>query len=124
MAGSVDRLTRVNELIKRELAQLAERDSIAPAGTLVSITEVNTSVDLRNATVYVSVFGGGNAAKRTVEKQLHLYRPEWQRRMATTLAFKHTPVLCFRLDERMAAGDRVLEIIDEVAHREGEDIHE
>ena len=62
MGAAPDRLTRVNELIKREVSDLIYRNSISPsASVLVSVTEVRTSVDLRNATVSVSVFGGGKA---------------------------------------------------------------
>ena len=58
--GAVDRLTRINELLKREIAELLERNPCPGAGNmLVSVTTVHCSVDLRNATVYVSVFGGG-----------------------------------------------------------------
>ena len=59
MSGAPDRLTRVNELIKREMSELITRYSIAPSPSmLVSVTEVRTSVDLRNATVSISIFGG------------------------------------------------------------------
>ena len=55
MSGAPDRLTRVNELIKREMSDLINRFSIAPSpSVLVSVTEVRTSVDLRNATVSVN----------------------------------------------------------------------
>lgn len=45
MAEKVDRLTRVNELLKREIANAIERGLITAPGMLVSVTEVNTSVD-------------------------------------------------------------------------------
>ena len=37
MAERVDRMLRVNELIKRELGMLIQRDSIAPDGMLLSV---------------------------------------------------------------------------------------
>lgn len=66
MAEKVDRLTRVNALLKRELAEAIERDLVIPSGMLVSVTEVNVSVDLRNATVYVSIFGGKASDRQAV----------------------------------------------------------
>ena len=63
MAEKVDRLTRVNELLKRELAEAIERGLISAPGVLVSVTEVHASVDLRNATVYISIFGADSARK-------------------------------------------------------------
>ncbi len=110
----VDRLTRVNELLKRELAGLLERGLVVfPPKLLVSVTAVTASVDLRRARVLVSVFGGGPAEQREVFKALAGERVELQRRIARTLGFKHTPVLEFEPDDRMAAGDRVLELLRE-----------
>ena len=113
MAEKVDRLTRVNELIKRELAGLFGRGLFSAPGMLVSVTEVVTSVDLRNATVYVSILGGRASDKESVMHQLEQLKPDFQRVLARTLAFKHTPVLCYKLDRRFEKGDRVLEIIKE-----------
>ena len=115
MSGAPDRLTRVNELIKREMSELITRYSIAPSPSmLVSVTEVRTSVDLRNATVSVSVFGGDKIAKRMVLDNLNAARRDFQSAMARTLGFKHTPVLAFRIDKRVAAGDRVFALLEEL----------
>ncbi len=111
MAEKVDRLTRVNVLLKRELAGLIERDLIVPAGMLVSVTETNVSVDLRNATVQISIFGGKASDRQAVMQELAERRPEFQSRLGKTLAFKRTPVLDFRHDTRMAKGDQVLELL-------------
>jgi len=109
----VDRLTRVNELLKRELARLIEEMPGRPASMLASVTQVNASVDLRQATVYVSVFGGDGAARRRFFGELEEERISFQHELGRTLGFKHTPVLTFRDDHRQAQGDRVLEIIAE-----------
>jgi len=115
MSGAPDRLTRVNELIKREMSDLINRFSIAPSpSVLVSVTEVRTSVDLRNATVSVSVFNGDNIINRQVLENLNSARKDFQSAMARSLGFKHTPVLTFRIDKRVAAGDRVLALLDEM----------
>ena len=115
MGAAPDRLTRVNELIKREMSDLINRFSIAPSpSVLVSVTEVRTSVDLRNATVSVSVFNGDNIINRQVLENLNSARKDFQSAMARSLGFKHTPVLTFRIDKRVAAGDRVLALLDEM----------
>lgn len=113
---SVDRLTRVNELLKREIAEYLERHPLPGTdGVLVSVTTVNCSVDLRNATVGISVFGGRKHTGSDVLEQLRNIRVELQSRIARDLKFKHTPVLLFKLDERLAMGDRVLEILEQGA---------
>ena len=112
MAEKVDRLTRVNELLKRELADDITRGLISAPGMLVSVTEVKTSVDLRNATVYVSIFGGTPSDKERVMRELDRVRVDFQRSIATKLGFKHTPVLYFKREFRQEKGDRVLEILN------------
>ena len=122
MSGAPDRLTRVNELIKREMSELITRYSIAPSPSmLVSVTEVRTSVDLRNATVSVSVFSGDKIAQRMVLENLNAARRDFQSAMARSLGFKHTPVLAFRIDKRVAAGDRVFALLEELEGSSGAD---
>ena len=113
MAEKVDRLTRVNALLKREIANLLERDLLSESGILVSIPEVRASVDLRNATVSVSMLGGDPAGRRRVMERLREERVEIQHRLAKTLGFKHTPELQHRQDRRTEQGDRVLAILQE-----------
>ena len=112
MAEKIDRLTRVNELLKREVANYLERGLINAPGMLVSVTEVRSSVDLRNATVEVSIFGGTSADKRRVMEQLEELRSDIQKKLARSLAFKHPPVLCFRQDFRIEQGDRVFNMLN------------
>ena len=116
----VDRLTRVNELLKRELALLLETMHHRSASMLASVTQVNASVDLRQATVYVSIFGGTPAERRALFAELEAERVEFQHRLAVSLGFKHTPVLTFREDRRQEQGDRVLAILAESERRDAE----
>ena len=121
MAEKIDRLTRVNELIKRELAGLFGRGLFSAPGMLVSVTEVVTSVDLRNATVHVSIMGGKASDKENVMHQLEQLRIDFQRELARNLAFKHTPVLYFKRDLRQEKGDRVLEILNHAEQQDNSD---
>ena len=119
--GTVDRLTRVNALLKRELAGLIERNLRTNGrAVLVSVTEVKCSVDLRQAVVYVSIFGGDAAVRRDIQQELADNRKEFQRHIGANLSFKNTPVLEFRLDDRLAAGDRILELLNEQEEKNGE----
>ena len=112
MAEKIDRLTRVNELIKRELANYLQKFPPEVPNVLVSVTEVVTSVDLRNATVSVSIFGGTASVREDIFKFLNSKRSDMQRVLARTLAFKHTPVLSFKPDHRIELGDRVLAMLN------------
>lgn len=121
MAEKVDRLTRVNELIKRELANFLEKfPPEAGQNMLVSVTDVNTSVDLRNATVSISIFGGTPAERGEIFRELNKKRLDMQRELARTLAFKHTPVLTFKPDRRLELGDRVLAMLNDEPGKDNE----
>lgn len=113
MGGNTDRLTRVNELLKREIGTMLQRD-FSDGGVLVSVTMVRCSVDLREALVYLSCFGGQKGDHQQILHNIQHRRGEYQRQLARVLAFKNTPVLRFDLDERIAAGDRVLQILQEL----------
>lgn len=117
--GEADRLTRVNELLKREIADKLEKCLIFSGnGALVSVTEVKTSVDLRNATVFISIFVPKNGNKHEIWNEILEKRIEIQRNIAKNLKFKHTPVISFKLDERLEEGDRVLQILNEMEENE------
>lgn len=114
MAGS-NRIVRVNELLKRELGNLVTLRNIAPSkSVLVSVTEVKTTNDLRHAVVFVSVFGGDDNAANEVIRRLRQQRIEIQHDISQVITLKYTPVLRFELDERIAAGDRVFELLGDV----------
>ena len=117
--GEVDRLTRVNELLKRELADGLEKSLLfSTGGALVSVTEVKTSVDLRNATVFISIFVPKNGNKNAIWNEILERRADLQKQIGRNLKFKHTPVLSFKLDERMEEGDRVLQLLNEMEENE------
>jgi len=50
------KIEKVNELIKRELSQIINREIDWPEGVLVTLTSVETSADLEQAKIWVSVF--------------------------------------------------------------------
>lgn len=109
---NVDRMTRVNELIKRELAGLIEEDRVWANNILVSVTTVSTSTDLRNATVGISIFGGTNSEKQKIMAELDLRKVKWQEDIAVELGFKRTPVLLFKIDRSIERGDRVFALLN------------
>ena len=114
MAQMNDRIARVNELLKREIADVIEKYSLNEGGLLVSITKVHASESLRNATVYVSIFGGDDQKSEEVIKKLYKLKPEIQRQVARHVILKYTPVLQFVRDTNLEEGDRVLALIREL----------
>ena len=74
MAQSHDRIARVNEILKREIADIIEKRGVGGGDTLVSVTKVHASESLRNATVYVSVFG--SKPPEEILRALNKLRPD------------------------------------------------
>ena len=108
------RMLRVNELLKREIADLLERIDFCLTNTLVSVSEVNTSSDLRRAKVHISILGGDDEVKQNVLKFLKRNRTDIQNKMAKDISLKFTPVLEFVSDSRIEQGDKVLAILEEL----------
>lgn len=111
---SSQRMLRVNELLKREIADLLERVDFNLSNCLVSVSEVDVSPDLRNAKVHISVLGGDDSIKNSVMKFLRSNRTLLQKKIARDITLKYTPVLTFVNDSRMEKGDRVLAILEEM----------
>ncbi|MBI2439898.1 MAG: 30S ribosome-binding factor RbfA [Lentisphaerae bacterium] len=109
---SVDRLTRVNELLKREIGDLLFR--VMPSNVFdlaaVTVTRVATSRNLREARVYVSILGH-EAERPRLLALLNKRRGELQRRINKDIVLKYTPRLTFELDASVEEGDRVLTIL-------------
>ena len=114
MTGS-NRIVRVNELLKRELSNLINLKNIAPTSSiLVSVTEIKTTSDLRKALVFISVFGGDDKINNKIIQVLRKKRVELQHDISQVITLKFTPVLRFELDKRLAAGDRIFELLGDV----------
>jgi ribosome-binding factor A len=112
---STKRMVRVNELIKRTLAE--ELFRVLSGGTYdlasVSITRVNVSPDLRDAYVYVSILGHHGERERMIQV-LEDHRKTFQRDIARSVKLRYTPRLSFRLDESIEQGDHVLNMISQI----------
>ena len=112
---SVDRLERVNSLLKRVIAegmfQVMQGDTV-PAGML-TVTNVACGKDLRDATVSVSVFGD-DALKKTAMEHLKHHARDFQALVNRQIRLKFTPRLTFKLDLSLERGDEVLALISKI----------
>lgn len=109
----VDRLERVNSLLKRVIAEavfsVMQGDTVQPG--LITITDVACGKDLRDATVKVSVFGD-DALKTTAIHHLQHNAKRFQAIINREVRLKFTPRLNFQLDLSIEKGDAVLAILD------------
>ena len=113
---SVDRLTRLNALLKREIAESLFHVMNAEPFDLaaVTITHVITNRDLRSARVLVSI-RDHTQDRRQMLDALRRHRGEIQDLINRDLVLKYTPRLTFELDLSIERGDRILGLL---AHME------
>jgi len=106
------RLERVNELLRRELGDLLQRELHFDA-PLVTVQQVDVTPDLKNAHVYMSVIGT-EKQRKGVLSQLYTRRPHLQFLLSRRVTMKHTPQLHFKLDEGIERGTRIINLMDEL----------
>src|SRR6266700_5521991 len=111
------RTARINEVVLETLADELERLSDPRLG-FVTLTGVDVSSDLRQATVYYSVLGPAEQHEDT-SKALRSAGSHLRGVLGHEVRLKYLPRLSFREDPAIATGARVEEIIREL-HREEE----
>ena len=111
--ASVDRIARINELLKRVLADLMETLGFnEEQGRIISITRVDCASNLKTASVYVSILGAKDEEEEArIVRRLIERKSEIQSLMSKEVILKYTPVLHFVLDHSVADGDRVLDLL-------------
>ena len=113
-------MRRVNEAVRAVLAE-AVGELKDPRIGFITITGVDTSTDLRQATVFVSVLGSERKRAQSLAG-LDAAHGVLQRRIAGELRLKRTPQLTFQYDPSVAEGVRMSKLIDELVtdHDEAE----
>ena len=112
MAGV--RRERVEELIVREVSDILRREVKDPRIGFVTVTGVQATKDLSQATVFVSVLGDEEEQARTLAG-LQSAHGILQAQLARELGTRRTPVLTFEYDPAIERGVRLTQIIDELA---------
>ena len=109
---TTDRMRRVNESVRAVLAE-AVGELKDPRIGFITVTGVETSNDLRHATVFVSVLGSERKRQRSLEG-LEAAHGVLQRQIASELRLKRTPQLTFQYDPSVAQGVRMSKLIDDL----------
>ena len=114
------RQRRVAELIHRELSLLLMREVRDPRLAEITLTEVRVTPDLLLARVYFTVLGDAGAEEEALAGLEHaagFLRTQLAGRVRLRLA----PQLSFELDRTAAYGRRIEELLDQIAHSDGEE---
>ena len=107
---STNRIGRINEEIQRELSELL-RNVKDPRvqKTMISVTRVQTTSDLRYAKVYVSMFDKDQA--KEVLKGLKSAGGWLRRELGARLQLRYTPELVWEEDTSITHGARIFDIL-------------
>jgi ribosome-binding factor A len=116
------RIPRVNALIQRELSQHIQRQLRDPRITMfLHVTAVDTSPDLRTARVYVSSAEGEPRERKAAMDALTSAAGFLRTELAKTIRMRRMPELSFHWDDSIERGDRILKLLDQVAHESDEE---
>ena len=106
-----NRIGRINEEIQKELASLIPNlKDPRVQNTMISITHVETTPDLRYAKVYVSFLEADRAPGAI--KGLKSAGGYLRRELGRALQLRYTPELVWALDDSITYGARMLELIN------------
>jgi ribosome-binding factor A len=106
------RMRRVNEVIRQVLGDVITTELKDPRVGFVTVTDVDTSPDLRTARVYVSVLGGEPEREQALAG-LHSSHGFLQGKIAAELRMKRTPTLTFHYDDSVDRGVRISRLLDD-----------
>ena len=116
-----NRINRINEEIQKELSNLI-RNLKDPRiqNTMISITRVETTPDLRYTKVYVSFLQEQKAADAL--KGLQSAAGYLRRELGSALNLRYTPQIMWALDDSITYGAKMLALINslEVKHDDDE----
>lgn len=110
------RQEKVARLVKEVVSEAIVSHLSDPRITgLVSVTRVVVTADLRNADVYLSIFGTGDSEKsRTFEAITHA-RTRIQSLLAAAIQSKFCPTLRFHMDEQFQKMLETMRLIQQAA---------
>lgn len=118
-----NRIGRINEEIQKELSELI-RNLKDPRvqKTMISITRVQTTPDLRYAKVFVSFFDK-DSAKEAI-RGLKSAGGYLRRELSARLQLRYTPELVWAEDDSITHGAHILDILSKLDIPEDDDENE
>ena len=107
------RTDRIDELLREEMTSILTRELDDPRIGFATITDVETTPDLRHAKVLVSVIGQPAERQATIVA-LGRAMPFVRHELGKRLRLKRIPEFHLELDERFERGTRILHLLDEL----------
>lgn len=105
------RTQRAAELIRRELANILERDYTF-SGKLLTIQAVELDPDFKSGRVWISILGGKEYEYDDIIAKVQASRGSIQKALYKRVILRNSPQLFFKLDRSVERGVRILNAID------------
>ncbi len=112
------RVRKIQEFIKQEVSNMLLYDLKDPSLGFVTVTEVKVTGDLREATVYVSLFGKEEEKKKSLEA-LNKAKGFVRRELGQRLKIYYTPEITFEQDTSLDYGMHIDGLLKKI-HKEEE----
>lgn len=106
------RLEKINELIKHELGKILLREEEFGHGVLLTILLVETTKDLKESTVTISIYP--NNKRDTAFKHLTSHIYQIQQFLNKKIQTYIVPKICFVLDTSEAESEKIDKIINDL----------
>jgi ribosome-binding factor A len=114
-----DRLHRVEEAMKEEVAGILQRELKDPRIGFVTITRVRVTADLQQATVYFSLLEGQGSPEKT-EAGLRSAQGFIRKLLGERIRLRVTPEIQFRADPSLAETIRISKLLGGLKKNEEE----
>ncbi|MGY4689864.1 30S ribosome-binding factor RbfA [Salibacterium sp. K-3] len=107
------RADRVGEQIKKEMADILAREVKDPRVQFVTVTGVDVTGDLQQASVFVTVLGNEEDQEDTI-KALQKARGFIRSEIGSRIHLRKTPDISFHFDESIDYGNRIERLLKEL----------
>jgi len=111
----MSRIERLAGRIREDVCEILRKEVSDPRVGFVSITEVSISPDLKNARIYVSIFGSEMEKKEAMDGLLSA-TSFIRGKLSHMLETRITPEILFVRDDSIERGSKVLGIISKLSH--------
>jgi ribosome-binding factor A len=102
------RLQKVSSQVRHVLAREIENNLKVPE-TIITVTDVWLSPDIKSAKIWVSIYG---KSILTARNKLISMRDYLQKQLATELKTKFTPSIIFEFDKSAGYADKINRLLD------------
>ena len=113
------RQLQVGETIKRTIADIFLREGISSiSGNYITILEADVSPDIKNARIFIDIFGDEKSEEKIVKK-LNESAPRFRFQLAKKITTRLVPEILFVLDKTQCRANKINSLIE----KEAENFH-